>query len=190
MHSSTSKGVGIKLVEINLSKCPIPKKEYNFIINSGNYGSVLSFSPTYKGVANSGLKVSAGYVDRVTNQFMLFSNNPKLGISIPTDHQIFGATSPEVFSSIIQDKWFENNVGSVNATMEIIGDTEIDPLDYVNVIPIRPDGRIHHTGGTYLVTGVADNITGGMFKTSLTMVKIPGTKATYLTDTYESGWST
>jgi hypothetical protein len=190
MHSNTSKGTSIKLVDIDLTKTPIPKREYNFLINSGNYGNVLSFTPTYTGVANSSLKVSAGYVDRLTNQFMLFRNDPKLGISIPADPQIMGATSPENFTSIIQDKWFSNNVGHVKASMEIVGDPEIQLLDYVNVIPMRPDGRIHHTGGTYLILEeITDSISGGMYKTSLTMVKIPGTKATYITDTYESGWN-
>jgi hypothetical protein len=188
LHSCTSKGVTVRLVEVALGKSKITKKSYNFVINSGNFGSVLEFSPSYQGITAMALKVNAGYVDRETNQFMLFTNKPDLGKASPTNTQIFGATSPESFQNIVQDKWFANNVGAVDATMQIVGDPDINPLDYINVMPFRPDGRLHHTAGTYLVLGVVDDIQGGMYKTSLTLTKIHGEGTAIISDTYDSGW--
>lgn len=188
MYSNTTKGTFVKLVEIDVTKNnKIPTREYNFVINSGNYGSVLNFQPSYSGSAIAAMRVSAGYVDRETNQFMLFKNNPGLGKLTRNNPKVQGATSPKAFNDIIQNQWFKENLAGYTATLDIIGDPYINPMDYINIIPLRPDGRIHHSGGTYMVGTVTDTIDGGLYKTNLTLNKIPGEVAS-LSDTYASGW--
>ena len=187
LHQCHVTGTVLRLCDIDIANPKPIKKDFTFVIGSGNYGKVLSFNPTYTGMQAASMKVNAGYVDRETNQFMLFKNNPDLGKNIPDNIEVFGATSPEAFNSKIQSMWFDTNVGVVEATMEIIGDPDINPMDYVNVIPIRPDGRPHHSAGTYFVNQVVDTVDTS-FKTQLTMKKMPGTKTSPIVAAYESGW--
>lgn len=163
-----------------------PKKEYNFVINGGNYGSVLEFTPNYEGTAFYGLNFEASRVDRVTNQFNMFKVDTSLK-QYPLRTAYMGADSVEEFNHILQNKWIEETMMAFsNASLSIVGDPDINPTDTINIIPIRPDGRLHISGGTYRVMTVTDEISSG-FTTSLTLMKL-GEFVKELKDAYESGW--
>ena len=60
--------------------------------------------------------------------------------------------------------------------MEIVGDPQLQILDYINVLPmytsINGKGNIMHpSGGTYQITAITDSISGGKYTTTLTLVK-------------------
>jgi hypothetical protein len=186
LHYTRNDSVHVRLVEIDVTKIKISKKDFNFVINGGNYGSVLSFAPQYSGTVYASLKVQAGYVDRETNQFTLFKNDPNLGKNYPDNTQFLGATSVPEFNNLIQNQWIGNSLAKITAQMEIVGDPDIYPMDYINVIPIRPDGKLHHSAGTYYVNTVEDSIQGA-YKTTLGLIRIPGMDSK-ISDAYESGW--
>ncbi|AMM44849.1 baseplate protein [Bacillus phage SP-15] len=154
----------------------VTRKEFNFMINAGNFGNVISFSPNYEGAQLAALNTQIGFVDRETNDMIVYQNQASniagadklLPRNIP-----FGSTTPDMMSSILQNNWFGQNIGGYDATLEIVGDPKVNPLEYINIIPVRPDGRVHHTGGIYQVMEVVDNIQGS-YKTTLQCVKMPG----------------
>jgi hypothetical protein len=184
-HFCSSDGVTVILTEYD-DMTKLIKKEFNFVINSGNYGSVLSFTPSYNAWANMLSKVEAGYIDRVTNQFTLFKNAPNLGKNDPTINLYFGADSVEDFNNNIESHWRETRLENFGtASMEVVGDPDFEPLQYLNILPIRPDGRLHHSAGTYFIKTVRDEISSG-YRTSLELVKNPGKKSD-MNSAYKSG---
>lgn len=154
----------------------VTRKEFNFMINAGNFGNVISFSPNYEGAQLAALNTQIGFVDRETNDMIVYENQASqiagadklLPRNIP-----YGSTTPDMMSSILQNHWYGQNVGGYDATLEIVGDPKVAPLEYINIIPMRPDGRVHHTGGIYQVMEVVDNIQGS-YKTTIQCVKMPG----------------
>lgn len=74
-----------------------------------------------------------------------------------------------------------SNAMNAGATMEILGDPQLQHGDLINVLPMYPaqeksNGAIMHpSGGTYRITGITDTIGNG-YITSLTLVKENNTK--------------
>lgn len=70
---------------------------------------------------------------------------------------------------------------NASATMEILGDPELQQGDLINVLPMYPvqsesSGSVMHpSGGTYRIIGIQDNI-GSSYTTSLNLVKEANTK--------------
>jgi hypothetical protein len=129
IYHCTPDGVLVRLKEINIEKPTLSKKEFNFMINGGNYGNVLSFTPNYNGLSNALLSTESGYVDRVTNQFTMFKNNPNIGDKMPINTAYLGASSVGEFTTKIQSQWLEKNLNYMTANMEIVGDPDITPMD-------------------------------------------------------------
>lgn len=164
---TTAEGANAYFVTVD--KFSVVKKNYNFLINAGNYGSVISFEPAYNGSQVAVLAEEAGFFDIGTNEISVYGSEAKGGGA--TDLTIYGSTTPDRMKPLLQNKWFEKNFGCYNATLVIVGDPTIRPMEYINIMPMRPDGSIHHTGGTYLVKEVVDEI-GGTYTTTLTLIKM------------------
>lgn len=60
---------------------------------------------------------------------------------------------------------------SLTATLEIMGDPEIQLYDLVSVIVLRPDGSRHFLSGTFRVAGYEHTIGPGDFKTSMELIR-------------------
>lgn len=63
------------------------------------------------------------------------------------------------------------NASAYEATIEILGDPNIDFLDDVRLIVVADDGSLHHTSGVYLIQGVTDTISGGEMTTTLKLMR-------------------
>jgi hypothetical protein len=174
VHNSTSEGVNVYFRELDPKTPKVIKKEYNFVINGGNYGSVINFSPSYTGTGTSMLNTSSGFLEG-DNKIQVFSNKGKVPSNVPDSYSVWGNMSPETLEAKLNNQWFDNNLGISSTTLEIVGDADFEVMDYINIIPLRPDGRIHHTGGTFMVKSIVHNI-GGTFTTQLNLMKMPGQK--------------
>ena len=164
---STASGTEVYFVRVD--KYSVVKKNYNFLINCGNYGSVISFEPSYNGSAIAPEVIEAGFFDGSTNEISVYGSESK--VSGKNDLTIYGSTSPDRMKALLSNKWFAKNIGCYNATLVIVGDPNIRPMDYINIMPMRPDGTIHHTGGTYLIKKIEDTV-GPSFTSTLTLIKM------------------
>lgn len=148
------------------------KQNYNFMINAGNYGSVLSFEPSYRGTnIMADAKETFGFVDVKSNEVTVYNAQAKVAESTQPNIGIYGSTSADKMKSLISNRWYDRNVGAYQATLTIVGNPNMKPVEYINVMPFRPDGTIHHTGGTYQIIGVTDTIQGGVYITTLQLTK-------------------
>ncbi|WJZ23502.1 baseplate protein [Listeria phage LIS04] len=175
-HSTTAgEGMTCSFVKTDPQNPTVTSSEFNFMLNSGNFGNVISFSPNYEGAQLAALNTQIGFVDRETNDMVVYQNQ---GSNIAGSDKLlpqnipYGATTPDMMGSILQNHWYGKNIGGYDATLVIVGDPDVIPLDYINIIPIRPDGKMHHTGGIYQVIEVVDNIQGA-YETTIQCVKIP-----------------
>ncbi len=160
------------------------QKNFNFFINAGNYGSVLSWSPSYEGNVVSSLVMDSPIYDVDTNDLVIYGSEAKAASKGGASLTIYGSTSPDNMEALLANKWFNSHIGSLSATLEIIGDPTIHPMGHVNVLPFMHNGEIHFSGGTYMVNKVTDTISGTYQTTlELTMVGIEdGTKTMSLTE--------
>jgi len=72
--------------------------------------------------------------------------------------------------------WFYSEwIRNYQATLEIVGDPRIKPMQMVRVFLILPDGRMHYTSGGYLVSEVVHKISPGAWITTLKLLR--GTSA-------------
>lgn len=175
-HTTTTAGMTCWFVKTDPNNPAVTRKEFNFMVNAGNFGNVLSFSPNYEGAQLAALDTQIGFVDSETNDMVVYQNKASnasgSGRLLPRNIP-YGSTTPDMMSSILQNHWYGQNVGGYNATLEIVGDPKLNPLEYINVIPMRPDGRIHHTGGIYQVMEIVDNVASA-YTTTIQCVKMPG----------------
>ena len=156
------------------------QKNYNFYINMGNYGNVLSWSPYYDGNLIAGALESA-MIDLDTNDFCVYNqeaeNVKRQSGSLLT---VYGATSPDRMQAMLNNKWYHANIGSKTASLTIVGDPTINLLQLVNVCPMTPDGNFHRfLGGTFMVMGITDNISG-TYTTSMELNQDSAGKKTML----------
>ena len=165
------------------------QKNFNFFINAGNYGSVLSWSPSYQGSVVSGMVMDSPIFDSNTNDIVVYGSDSKIGAKGGPGLTVYGSTTPDRMEALLANKWFNTNVagGAIQANMEIVGDPTVQPQTHVNVLPFDHNGDLHFSGGTYLVQKVTDTISGD-YRTSLEMFKAGidnGTKTMNLTEAVE-----
>ena len=151
---------------ISVNKKVGVQKNYNFFINMGNYGSVLSFSPKYSGLTMSGFLQSAA-IDLDTNDVCVYGNEAKAASAEGSSLTIYGSTSPDRMGPLLANKWYQNNIGSITASLEIVGDPTLVPWQSINVAPMMADGSYHRfTAGTYQIRQITDTIAGD-YRTSM-----------------------
>lgn len=84
-------------------------------------------------------------------------------------------------ASVIKDdisSYVFNTAMNARASMTVIGDPDLQILDCINVLPMYPaksilsGGIMHPSGGTYQIIKIRDSIQGGMYNTSLELVKL------------------
>jgi len=179
-------------------------KNYNFIIRALPNGQVISFTPVLSdGTAISNNDQRAD-VQNLKNFYGVISRDTKevVGIdyslatennddALKHDNKTVGAISknPVInvkFSdiesyaeSILKDDisaYAYSTDMNASATMKILGDTTLQLLDYINVIPMYPvtstmAGAMHPSGGTYQIRSIEDEI-GNNFVTTLSLTKL------------------
>lgn len=161
----------------------------NYIFEVGNASGnspVISFTPKYTIVPDaegSEPKVEAALLDKFTNQMFTLnygSSGPYTALTAEerkqTDNNKItyfaasGYTNKEV-ERLAADLWLRQSKLSFEAELVILGDPGIRPFTNISVICIMPSGLPHLSSGVYLVTGVAHQIEGGRFTTTLTLLR-------------------
>ena len=158
---------------VSVNKTVGTQKNYNFFVNMGNYGSVLSWSPSYKGRTVAARVMESPMFDSDTNDINVFSAGSKVRKQLekgPT-LTVYGSTDPDYMEALLANKWYHENIGYIDASLEIVGDPTITPLTKINVIPMDSTGNPHISAGTYFIKEIVDTISGD-FRSSLTLTQM------------------
>ena len=160
-----------KIYFVSINKGTAVQKNYNFYVNMGNYGNVLSWSASYEGNLIAGSLESAA-IDLDTNDICVYgkeaANVKRTSGSLLT---VYGSTTHDKMAPLLNNKWYQSNIGAQKGTLKIIGDPTIQLLQKVNVCPMTPKGDFHRfLGGTFTVESITDTIAGS-YTTSLELVR-------------------
>jgi hypothetical protein len=80
--------------------------------------------------------------------------------------------SKEEFEAYLRWRWATFNIASFSATLTVVGDPFVRPLDIVVVNVVKSDGTIHDRwSGRYLVKGIQHLISAGSFESELRLVR-------------------
>ena len=149
----------------------IVQRSYNFFMNMGNYGPVLSWAPHYSGLTMAGFLDSATF-DLDTNDVCVYGNEAKAAAKDGATLTVYGSTTPDKMEALLANKWYQTNIGSITATLEIVGDPTLVPYQSVNVLPMMAVGKLHRfTSGTYQIRNITDTI-GADYRTSMELFMI------------------
>ena len=157
-------------------------KPYNYYINFGNFGSVLQWAPHYTATEVRGQLQSAIF-DLDTNDICVYGNEAKAASRGGNTLTVYGATSPDAMGPLLANKWYENCIAALKASLTIVGDPTLVPYQFINVLPFEAPGsdgnggsRLHRfTSGTYYIQQINDTL-GADYQTQLELVSL-GTDA-------------
>lgn len=146
---------------------------YEYYSGRGD-NTVLSFSPEFKGLCSDVLSNSSSYsIDAVKNEMIECTMGGSGSSDSGATGRIMGLSSSS--KSNLEKKsiamWNMNKRQKYQATMEIIGDTTTKIGTYIYVAVYTKYGILHHTSGIYFIKSATDNISGGMFTTTLQLEK-------------------
>lgn len=151
---------------------------YEFVWGNGDRNSpVISFNPNFSGVVtafNGASTVDASGVDKLKNQMFRVRHSDSNGIE--SDHtQIIGGSSYSLdeAKSIAAKMFYTQANQSYPADLTIVGDPNVNPMSMVSILVLNKEGLAHHSSGAYIVTQVVDDISGGEFTTTLSLIKNP-----------------
>ena len=178
-------------------------KTYDFYFNALPQSQVISFEPklstavTKSAVASQQItseKPSIGMISSDTNELVNliygFTADDNLNSSLSQElyngsnlkMQKVGMVSYDGMKNYLASS-IKNDINAyvdvigikTTATLELIGDPDINPQDYINIVPLYPASwdvpmKIHPSGGTYWVTKVTDSIDSSGYTTTLEAV--------------------
>lgn len=161
-------------------------KTYQFTYGAGPESSVLSFDPSFSGMVTSvtgGYEVESDTMNAITNDVMSVrygkdsdAQRPSTGDSRYDDLQgVYrigdSSYSVEEMQNRAASLWYNMAPFGYTADMTVFGDPMIDAQSLCAVTVLTPSGIPHHSSGVYLIYTVTDEITGGTFTTSMSMVR-------------------
>jgi len=142
------------------------QKTYNFFMNMGNFGPVLSWSPKYTGTRVASSMDSATF-DLDTNDVCIYGNEAAAAAAEGAVLTVYGSTTPDRMGPLLANKWYQTQIGGLSADLEIVGDPTLVPWQSVNVLPMMADGKLHRfTSGSYTIKNITDTI-GADYRTSM-----------------------
>ena len=161
-------------------------KTYQFEFGSGPNSSVIEFSPNYNGMVTSvtgGYKVEGVTTNAITNDLMQVhygkdsdDKRPSTGDSRFDDlrgtYRIGDSSySIEDLQNRAANLWYNMSSYGYTADMTVLGDPLIENQSLCSVTVLTPSGIPHHSSGVYLVYHVTDDISGGSFTTTMSLVR-------------------
>lgn len=161
-------------------------KTYQFTFGSGPDSSVVEFNPNFNGMVTSvtgGYEVDATTTDAITNDVMRVRYGKNSDEKRPTtgDATYDGmqgivrigdsSYSIEDIQNRAANLWYNMATYGYTADMTVLGDPMIDVQSLCSVTVLTPKGLPHHSSGVYLIHHVTDNITGGTYESSLSLVR-------------------
>jgi hypothetical protein len=166
---TTTEGGGARAYFIRQDKhMSSPVREYK--VYAGNEGPVISFDPSYNGIEVSAKDQDVVFIDDLNNEAYVYKADVSGVAPLQTELTVYNATSPDKMEQMGTRRWYQRNMGSYPATLTVVGDPNISPLEYVDIFAFRLDHSLHHTSGRYLITEIRDEI-GPHYATTLTLIR-------------------
>lgn len=163
-------------------------KEFTYYAGKEN-NEVISFTPNYTFSAGAGLDNYGASVNSETGETFAMTiagtalsvQNGSDGIATMDGSRVLGL-SMSSYTDLAQrakNLWEGLASRQITATMEIMGDPVFQPMGVadnssVRVTVLTKYGIPHHTSGVYNITGVEESVTGGLYITTLELMKISG----------------
>lgn len=158
-------------------------KTYEIVIGGGGSGDdndtevVISFSPSYNGVlqailgangdtANNNIAVDVPSLDSLTNNIVGAYNNDGIKRVIGSSSYTNGEAG-----RIAEYMWTKMSALDNTAQLVLRGDASFTVQAFVVIVVLTPEGFFHHSSGLYQVLEVSDDIEGGLYTTTLNLVK-------------------
>lgn len=152
---------------------------YEFYSGQNN-SQVINFSPEWSDMAAMGSKnlaSSVEAVDAMRNEIV--KTMVKAGGYIQSEvftgdkNRIMGKSSSSIekLSNMALSMWQKNYARQNKATLEIMGDPELEPSKYIYIDVFTKYGFRHHTSGIYYVKSIEDSISDGKFTSTLQLQK-------------------
>ena len=98
---------------------------------------------------------------------------------------VYGSTSPDRMGPLLANKWYQTNIGSLKASLTVVGDPTLRPWQSITVTPIMANGYPHrYSSGVYMIQEINDVIAGS-YTTQMElymMGETDGTKTLSLSD--------
>lgn len=181
--NETEKAIGTDELSIDEDN-----ESYTFTIGGDKRNTtVLSFKPEYNAMLNEvagGKEVVASTVDPMRNEMYSISvkgsttsKSSRGGtreMASTKDYKAVLNTSScsyDELRNLALNMLYNNSNQSYPATLIIVGNPTIFPQRNCNITVKLASGFVHHSSGEYLITGVKDEISGGTFTTTLSLIK-------------------
>lgn len=173
-----------------VDKAPGHTTRYYEYYSGKQNNQVISFSPEWSdqcvagvGPGAAGATVSVEPISHEINQNVVQSGAIR-------NYGIMGKSSSDyqVLERSAMNLWSKCYGKPNQASMEIMGDPGISLTNKVGVAVYTKYGILHHTSGVYLVNSISDNISNGVFITTLDMMKLPNESLAGVTDYWGSGF--
>lgn len=156
------------------TKDKVAKATYNIGRDNQN---ILSFSAEYGknflGMMGSE-KVEIQAVQRYSGEPFDYAKemgNINTNINIPTLYLAGSAYTHEELQNIAKSVFDKMNNQVFQATLTIVGDPQFALGQYIKLIVLTPQSKIHHTSGMYFIKGVEDTVEMGTYTTRLDLIK-------------------
>lgn len=159
-----------------MSDNDVPKLELEYIMGTESE-RIISFEPQFNEslvALLGGGSVSSTTQDPLTNEVVNVNINGKTS-SNKDIKRVVGGTSYSFaeMSSLSKNLWQKAINLSYPATLNLVGEPNIEPLSIISMVVMTEDGFIHHSSGAYLVETVEDEIDDGVFTTTLNLIRNP-----------------
>lgn len=147
---------------------------------------VISFEPKYSGqtMMVTGSSVQSYAFDEETGERLVYYhdqetndkarimgtktyNTPEMGSAVHS----FSSANVEEMRIKSSNMWKRSAMQTHTASMTIKGNPRIKSGDNIDVIYMTPRQVAHHTSGTYWITTVTNTIRGGLFQTSMELMR-------------------
>jgi len=157
-----------------------------YIVYRGMNGEVISFAPNDEAYMQAFLGAHSVYVESVDPKTkkiiksIVDSSNSSIQIisgklsNAPTakgnsPSRVIKSAHPkqEHIDDQAKSRFAVYNLNNYTATAELLGDSHLPIMGYVEFIVITSQDRIHPLSGIYWITGITDSIDGGNFTSSL-----------------------
>lgn len=174
-NDTSSSNTGTSSSSVGSVRPVIITKKYEFYSGRRN-NTVISFTPEYQGIAVSMLSnASSASVDTVRNEMIECTIDGSYVGNLSKDEakKIMGLSSSS-YKNLEQKSasmWSYYSTMSYGATLEIMGDPTVKVGTYLYITVFTKYGYPHHTSGIYYIKQAEDNISGGQFTTTLTLLK-------------------
>lgn len=150
---------------------------FTFIVGQDNE-NIISFNPDYDKLLVAmmgGGGIEADVVNPTTNEgvtYQMLKGKTSATENAVTFRIAGSSYSQSELDAIATNLWSKLSGLNYKATMVLVGDPTLRPTDYINVVVLTPDNRLHHTSGRYFINSIEDMLETGVYNTTLDLTKV------------------